>query len=1583
MPRKRHDTSSEDSDSSEEEVRSDRRDRRSLQGTDHGNQQYASPQKRSRGNQNARKRMDSERDSSPDSAVNRGREHQYSSDSDTSPVKRSVVSKVEKANAPGRVRDSREFDNRNRGRGDDRRNFRGANQGQRSNRRDDSQNSFGRRNEMISPDGRQRRVSTSPDRQRLGNRLPRRQERSNRSLSQERNDFRIETRSSFSPDRNARFGQRRNDNQGIGRGQKSPGRGQGWRDQPVRGRFEDNRGQGYRNVQQSRSFDRQDRGQDRNKQNRGRSRSPVRNRTRNDSDVSFEKRTISPEELRSNKGQRRQKSVSPARSNRDLRAGVSVSPVRSNRGQRSISPERSERVNKQGKALEKKKNTPVNSPLKSKARSGNKAKKVKENQSVERSVIDSDEEIEKSSQTSKKSKKKKKKEIAKDDSLERSFERSKQLLEESSHSKDFDIPEPDDSVQELSPLKGRKKLKSKRQREYSESEQEIMSKKSKKAKNVVDSGKNVNKKAQKKSKKRVSTSRSPSPDERSYDRLRSRSSDKNRSRSSERSFGRNHDMAQFESEPESGEITDSEEEAEQARQSMKSLINKPVGEEDQQSMEDERYLNQKKKASKLKERDGSEKKEGRKEHGKERGNKRKAEETKEPEPTPEPEVATKKPKPAAVGVEALTGRTGGAYIPPARLRAMQAKITDKSSVEFQRISWEALKKSINGLVNKVNVGNIENIVRELFQENIVRGRGLMARSIIQAQAASPTFTHVYAALVAIVNTKFPQNGELVLRRLIIQFRRGYKRNDKSICLSATRFIAHLVNQQVAHEILALEVLTLLLETPSDDSVEVAIGFLKECGQKLTEVSPRGINAIFERLRNILHEGQIDIRVQYMMEVMFAVRKDQFKDFPAVLEDLDLVEEEDQFTHLLTLEDAVNGEDILNVFKPDPAFEENEEKYKILKKEILGEGSSDEEDGSGSGSGSDSDEDSEEDEEAKQKIIDQTETNMVALRRTIYLTIQSSLDFEECAHKLMKMDLKPGQEVELCNMILDCCGQMRTYEKFFGLLAGRFCMIDKKYVTPFQVMFKEQYDTIHRLETNKLRNVAKFFAHLLHTDSISWAVLQAIRLNEDDTTSASRIFIKILFQELSEYLGLPKLNDRLKDPTLQEYYAGLLPRDNPRDTRFAINFFTTIGLGGLTDDLRDHLKDVSKKLMQQKQEEQAQAIEEDSDDDSDDSSDESDVSEDSESSDSSSESESDDDDRRKRKKADKKTKSNVEKDKRVKDKGRQEKVIEKDNKKNRDKTNGSLERRGRNDVEKDTKKDKKKNRKAAGDIRKDRKSEDEMRREQEEQFKKLAKLADYGNIEDLDDSYEQERRKGGDDWKKSKKDKKGKGKDKKSKKGKRESDNEDYDEDFQDTRLSDQRKRIPVELDEFDARAYADRSYDSGFEGRGGRGGGRDERGGGDRRDRRGGGGVMRGDRGGFEDRGHSRGDGQKGKGLGKKGRDYIEDDLDDRDIRIERNFERLDLYEEKFERERERNLEQVRGREEFQDYYRAREGNDLPRGGPYRGRDLPYKGGRDVDRFEFEDRGFDRGFENDRRRGRDRSEEQVPVSGRNDRRRRR
>lgn len=55
--------------------------------------------------------------------------------------------------------------------------------------------------------------------------------------------------------------------------------------------------------------------------------------------------------------------------------------------------------------------------------------------------------------------------------------------------------------------------------------------------------------------------------------------------------------------------------------------------------------------------------------------------------------------------------------------------------------------------------------------------------------------------------------------------------------------------------------TLLVENPTDDSIEVAVAFLKEAGQKLSEVTSKGTNAIFDMLRNILHEGKLEKRVR--------------------------------------------------------------------------------------------------------------------------------------------------------------------------------------------------------------------------------------------------------------------------------------------------------------------------------------------------------------------------------------------------------------------------------------------------------------------------------------------------------------------------------------------------------------------------------------------------------------------------------------------------------------------------------------------------------------------------------------------------
>ncbi|CAF4670562.1 unnamed protein product, partial [Rotaria sp. Silwood2] len=286
--------------------------------------------------------------------------------------------------------------------------------------------------------------------------------------------------------------------------------------------------------------------------------------------------------------------------------------------------------------------------------------------------------------------------------------------------------------------------------------------------------------------------------------------------------------------------------------------------------------------------------------------------------------------------------TGNLYMPPAKLRLLQASLTDKSTLEYQRFAWEALEKTINGRINKVNISNLPIIIHELFQDNIIRGRGLLAHCIIQAQIASPIYTPVYAALVSVINKKFSQIGELISKRLISSFLRTYQRNDKTYCLATTKFIAHFINQNILHEIVALKILVLLLEKPSNDSIELAIVFLKECGQKLIEVSPRGLDSIFSTLRNLPNESRLNKHTQYMIEVLFDVRKDKFKGHPSIPSGLDLVNKNDQYTHNIELKDLCESEAILDIFQYDEQYEENEAKYVEIRKKILDENNDDEE-----------------------------------------------------------------------------------------------------------------------------------------------------------------------------------------------------------------------------------------------------------------------------------------------------------------------------------------------------------------------------------------------------------------------------------------------------------------------------------------------------------------------------------------------------------------------------------------------------------------------------------------------------------------
>lgn len=540
------------------------------------------------------------------------------------------------------------------------------------------------------------------------------------------------------------------------------------------------------------------------------------------------------------------------------------------------------------------------------------------------------------------------------------------------------------------------------------------------------------------------------------------------------------------------------------------------------------------------------------------------------------------------------------YVPPFKRRLIeQRSILDipeelerKQRIEIQRQNWDILKTCIFGTINRINTTNIKPLTYELFRNaNLIRAKGLLSKAVFRATKASPMHSHVYAALIAVINTKLPEVGEIILARLISQFLKEHKRKDKINLLVITKLIGNLFNYRVCHDLLILQILTLLLDgDPTDDNIDVAVELTKNIAISLKETSSKGLHAILERFRNLLHHGAIGKRVTFKIVDLMKERKNRFESYPSILDDLDLVNVEDQITLELGLTDNVlETKEELDVFCYDPNFDENESQWNLIKKEVLNDSA-----------GEDIENNSELDEQSycSEKndntiddleyrpdgftnlndnvnitVHDLSEKDMIHLRRTIYLTIMSSATFEECAHKLIKINIPNGKEMELVNMLIECCSQERTFLQYYALIASRFCLLHVRWTRSFEQSFVQQYNTIHRLETNKLRNVAKLFVHLLHTDSLPWSCFSTVKLNENETTSSSRIFLKILVQGIAGAMGITSLLKRFErnNQNYTKWYAGMFPEDDLSKTRYAINFFTSIGLGSLTNSLRDILK----------------------------------------------------------------------------------------------------------------------------------------------------------------------------------------------------------------------------------------------------------------------------------------------------------------------------------------------------------------------------------------------------------------------------
>lgn len=485
-------------------------------------------------------------------------------------------------------------------------------------------------------------------------------------------------------------------------------------------------------------------------------------------------------------------------------------------------------------------------------------------------------------------------------------------------------------------------------------------------------------------------------------------------------------------------------------------------------------------------------------------------------------------------------------------------------VEAQRMEWVSMRKHFTHVLENLANQEIVESYKQLFQVNIILGEKLLANLVLKCQYD----VRRVALLVSMIDLDLAEFSELIAKESMIRFIYYFGKKNYDACFRQAELLSQLFNYGVIHEIIilqALQLLTIQMEQSKANtetrnvSVDIMITLFMNCGAKLLEVSKTMHNAVLEQLRQLMQSNQeLSNDVMYRLDRLFMARQKQYCEIPEqiILQSPFEINEDDKNLHMFIVDDEFSNKQPdfkLDAFKGTKDYTKIEAKYKSLRFHIV--------------------ERINESEEAKKTdeniltIHNMTNDEQIDFKKKIYLTLKSSLSGDEAAHKLLRLRIPDKNKSQVADILVKSMIQESTYSKFYGTLSDKLLGSHWTWKGAFETIFYETLTKLDELEPNQLRNCGKYWGHLLSSDLLGFEIFEKINMTEEGSSPPLRIFVKFLFQEMIFEIGIENLKARLDEDYIQPYLKNIFPKTSPEDIRYSINYFTAIGIGILTEDMR--------------------------------------------------------------------------------------------------------------------------------------------------------------------------------------------------------------------------------------------------------------------------------------------------------------------------------------------------------------------------------------------------------------------------------
>ncbi|XP_026071376.1 nucleolar MIF4G domain-containing protein 1-like [Carassius auratus] len=455
--------------------------------------------------------------------------------------------------------------------------------------------------------------------------------------------------------------------------------------------------------------------------------------------------------------------------------------------------------------------------------------------------------------------------------------------------------------------------------------------------------------------------------------------------------------------------------------------------------------------------------------------------------------------------------TAGKYVPPHLREAMDSK---------RKAELEKLKRTVKGLINRLsqpNMASISSQLEELYMSSSRKDMNDTLTDILLAACVTPALMPErllmeHILLVSVLHHSVGlEVGAHFLETVVRQFDKTYSQlnaTDKE-CDNLVSIIAHLYNFHVVHALLLFDILKKLVARFSAKDVELVLLVLKNVGFALRKDDPLALKELIsEAQRKANAEGerfQDQTRIRFMLETMLALKNNDMRKIPGY--DPEPAEKLRKLQRTLIHSSAGGSDMKLRVSLDNLLEAECVGRWWIVGSSWSGAPMIDDH-----GNKTTTPSTKGEQYSAKMLELARKQRMNTDIRRNIFCVLMSCEDYLDAFEKLLRLGLKDQQEREIVHVLMDCCLQEKMFNRFYAVLAEKFCSHDRRFQMTFQFSLWDKFKDLANLSSRSFSNLVHLVTHLLHRKCLSISILKAIEFGELDKPK-----VKFLKQILSKLL----------------------------------------------------------------------------------------------------------------------------------------------------------------------------------------------------------------------------------------------------------------------------------------------------------------------------------------------------------------------------------------------------------------------------------------------------------------------------------